>query len=79
MDKRMPVLDGLEALREIRALEAADGRARTPVLMLSADAAPHDLDEAEAAGCDGYVPKPITPDVLFAAIQDALEARRCSA
>ena len=46
--------------------------------MLSADAAPHDLEEAEAAGCDGYVPKPITPDVLFAAIQDALEARRRS-
>jgi len=78
MDKRMPVLDGLEALREIRAHEAALGRERTPVLMLSADAAPHDLEEAESAGCDGYVPKPITPDVLFAAIQDALEARRRS-
>jgi len=76
MDKRMPVLDGIEALREIRALEEAQGRSRTPVLMLSADAAAHDMDEATAAGSDGYIAKPITPAMLFAAIQDVLPARK---
>ena len=60
MDMQMPVMDGIAATRAIRALEAAEGRARTPIIMLTANTtlAHHRL--AQGAGCDGIVVKPIT-------------------
>jgi CheY-like chemotaxis protein len=72
MDKRMPVLDGLAATREIRSIERERGRPAIPILMLSADAAVADLEQASAAGCSGHVAKPVTPEALLEAIQQAL-------
>ncbi|ATQ41322.1 ATP-binding protein [Caulobacter mirabilis] len=72
MDVHMPVLDGLGAVREIRAREAAEGRSRTPVIALTANAMTHQVAELLAAGMDRHVPKPIVATDLFAAIESVL-------
>lgn len=71
MDMQMPVMDGLAAIRAIRAREQADGRTRSPILMLSANAMPEHVEAALAAGADAHVAKPITPPRLMAAIEKA--------
>ena len=58
MDMQMPVMDGLTATREIRALEAHEGRPRTPVVMLTANALPEHVAAARAAGADRHLAKP---------------------
>lgn len=68
MDMQMPVMDGLSATRRIRELEAGTGRARTPIVMLSANAMAEHREEALAAGADSHVPKPITAASLLAGI-----------
>lgn len=68
MDMQMPVMDGLTAVREIRRHELSAGLARTPVLMLTANALPEHIAAAEAAGADGHLSKPVTAATLFAAI-----------
>ncbi|HRD46796.1 MAG TPA: ATP-binding protein, partial [Caulobacter sp.] len=45
MDVHMPVLDGVGAVRQIRAREAAEGRRRTPVIALTANAMTHQVEE----------------------------------
>jgi PAS domain S-box-containing protein len=74
MDMQMPVMDGLTAVRHIRAFEAEHGLARTPVLMLSANALPEHALQSEAAGADGHVSKPVTAGALMAAIAAVAEA-----
>ncbi len=69
MDMQMPVMDGLTATRAIRDLEAATpGRARTPVVMLSANAMAEHQAESLAAGADLHVAKPVTAASLLAGI-----------
>ena len=58
MDMQMPVMDGLTATREIRLHEAAMGLARTPIVMLTANALPEHVHAAAAAGADRHLPKP---------------------
>ncbi len=58
MDMQMPVMDGLTATREIRLHEAAMGLARTPIVMLTANALPEHIAMAEAAGADRHLAKP---------------------
>jgi signal transduction histidine kinase/ActR/RegA family two-component response regulator len=58
MDMQMPVMDGLTATREIRALEAREGRPRTPVVMLTANALAEHVAAARAAGADRHLSKP---------------------
>jgi len=71
MDIQMPVLDGLQATRQIRALEAGRGR-RTPIIALSADAMQHQVTQARAAGFDLHVAKPIEAAALHEALLTAL-------
>ena len=73
MDVQMPVMDGPTATRAIRELERAKGRARTPIIALTANAMAHQIAEYRAAGMDGFVSKPIDIEKLFAAIEQALE------
>jgi len=73
MDVHMPVLDGVGAVREIRAREAASGRRRTPVIALTANAMTHQVDELLACGMDLHVAKPIDAATLYRAIETALE------
>ncbi|MEO6324922.1 MAG: ATP-binding protein, partial [Thermoanaerobaculia bacterium] len=63
MDMRMPVMDGLEATRRIRALER-DG-ARTRILALTASAFEHERDEILSSGADEFVMKPFLVDEIF--------------
>jgi CheY-like chemotaxis protein/anti-sigma regulatory factor (Ser/Thr protein kinase) len=74
MDMLMPVLDGLSATRQWRAVEAAEGRARTPIVALTASAAASDAQQALAAGCDAHLTKPLSLAALLQAL--ARHARR---
>jgi CheY-like chemotaxis protein len=73
MDLRMPVTDGLSAIRAIRAEEQAVGRPRTPAIVLSANTAPDDRHASAAAGADGHIGKPIRAEALFAALEGVLK------
>ena len=71
MDMQMPVMDGLTAVTEIRAMEARTGAPRTPIIMLTANAQPEHVKAGRLAGADGHLTKPITPATLFQAIAAA--------
>jgi two-component system, sensor histidine kinase and response regulator len=71
MDVQMPVMDGLEATRRIRALPDP-ARARTPIVAVTANAMRGDADACYAAGMDGYVTKPVTMGSLSDAIGRAV-------
>lgn len=72
MDVQMPVMSGPDATREIRKIEAQTGRPHTPIIALTANAMSHHVRECLDAGMDAHVAKPIQPDLLFAAIDNAL-------
>jgi len=60
MDIRMPVMDGLEAIRAIRADEAAGGKPRKPIVVVSANTDAEDVRTAMEAGADAHVGKPVS-------------------
>ena len=66
MDVQMPVMNGLDATRAIRAWEATQGRRRVPIIALTASVLDDSAKEAMQAGMDGYVAKPISIQVLYA-------------
>jgi PAS domain S-box-containing protein len=72
MDVQMPRMDGPTAVRFIRERELVQGRRRTPIVALTANAMTHQVNEYLAAGMDGFVAKPIEVDRLFAALEAAL-------
>ena len=67
MDIRMPVKNGHEAAREIRASGRPD--ANVPIIAMIANTFKEDEEEARASGMNGFVPKPIDPDRLFTALR----------
>jgi len=71
MDIQMPVMDGLTATAQIRAQEAAQGRPRTPIVALTANAMSHQIDAYVSAGMNDHVAKPIQAAELFAALTRA--------
>jgi two-component system, sensor histidine kinase len=72
MDIQMPEMDGVAATRAIRRAEAAQGRPRTPIVALSANAMTHQVSEYLAAGMDAHVAKPIEIPRLQAVLEDAV-------
>jgi CheY-like chemotaxis protein len=58
LDLQLPGVDGFTLLRQ---LKADPGLGRVPVLVVSAYARREDQERAMAAGCDGYLTKPLTP------------------
>lgn len=59
MDHRMPVMDGIEAVKTIRAWELSKKRARVPIAMLTANTDRNHIEEAYEAGSDAHISKPI--------------------
>jgi signal transduction histidine kinase/CheY-like chemotaxis protein len=77
IDLQMPLMDGLEATRRIRALEGA--AARLPIVALTASALAVDRQACTAAGMDGFVTKPFEPReiaALVARLTSGAEAAR---
>jgi len=72
MDRNMPKVDGMEALRVLRANPATRS---LPVLMASARLEPADAAEIQAAGANGLVPKPFQSKQLLAIIRQHLSER----
>ena len=70
MDLSLPIMDGWEATRRLKA--NVDLRS-IPVIALTAHAMKGDEEKALAAGCDGYLAKPIDEDELMARIASYLE------
>ena len=79
MDVSMPVLDGIEATREIRRLERARGSAPATIIALTANANPVHADACLRSGMDGYLTKPIKRAALLAALETAHRSAECSA
>ncbi|MET0271521.1 MAG: ATP-binding protein [Phenylobacterium sp.] len=73
MDIQMPDMDGLAATAEIRAREKHAGRARTPIVALTANAMSHQVEQYLAAGMDAHVAKPIEAGALFRALVTAAQ------
>ncbi len=69
MDISMPVMDGLEACRRIRSLEAEIGGRRAYIVALSANGAAPERAAARAAGMDGFLTKPVRKAALIATIE----------
>ena len=78
LDNRLPDMNGLDLIKEIRAFDA-----RTPIVLASADAREEEQDRALACGAQAYVTKPWEPDFLVATVRNlthqselrAIEAR----
>jgi CheY-like chemotaxis protein len=68
MDLHMPGMDGLEATRRIRAMEAEHNGMRTPIVALTANASAEDRDACLAAGMDGFLVKPLDRERLAATL-----------
>jgi two-component system, cell cycle response regulator DivK len=69
MDIQLPVLDGYEATRQIRAIPEL---AKIPIIAVTSYALSGDEAKTRAAGCDGYVAKPFSPRQLLAKIREFL-------
>ncbi len=74
MDLHMPGMDGLEATRRIRAIEAETNTRRTPILALTANASTADREACLAAGMDGFLVKPLDRERLAAGLAGAAGA-----
>ncbi len=60
MDIQMPVMDGHEATRAIRALERENGSFPTPIIAVTANVFKEDRDRCMQSGCSGYLAKPVS-------------------
>jgi CheY-like chemotaxis protein len=70
MDLGMPVMDGWEATRRIKANDALK---QIPIIAVTSHAMVGDEIDARKAGCDDYLPKPIDEDLLMQKIKKFLE------
>ena len=68
MDMRMPVMDGLEATRVLRALDRPDAKT-VPIIALTANAFDEDVQRSLQAGMTAHLSKPVEPDRLYATLR----------
>lgn len=71
MDMQMPVMDGCEAARRIRAMHRADAR-KVPIVAVTANAFAEDIAATTAAGMDAHVSKPIDFAHLVKVLRDLI-------
>ena len=69
MDIQLPGIDGFEATQQIRASTTAG---RIPIVAITSFAMTGDRERLLAAGCNGYIEKPIDPDTIMAQIAEFL-------
>jgi two-component system cell cycle response regulator DivK len=69
MDIQLPIMDGYEATRRIK---ADPGLSAIPIIAVTSYALSGDEEKARAAGCDDFVPKPFSPRELLAKIRKYL-------
>jgi PAS domain S-box-containing protein len=72
MDLRMPVMDGLEATRRIRDPQSSVVNRDLPIIAMTANVQKSDQDRCLAAGMNGFVSKPISPQAVQAALEQWL-------
>ncbi len=75
IDFRMPIMDGLEAVREIRRLEATE-EGHVPIIMLTAYDEERDLEASRAAGADRVLRKPFSEIGLVEMVAHAVSGGR---
>lgn len=75
MDIQMPVMDGLQAAREIRAMDRADAK-RIPIAAMTANTFQEDHQNAMDAGMNAFVAKPFSVDDLYAVAAELIEKYR---
>ncbi len=68
MDVQMPGIDGHQATREIRRIEAAARSKPVPVIALTAHAFERDVQRSLEAGCNAHLTKPVSREHLLAAV-----------
>ena len=68
-DLNMPVMDGIQLIRELRSLPAYKF---TPILMLTTESQEGKKAEGKTAGATGWIVKPFTPDQLLSVISKVL-------
>jgi two-component system cell cycle response regulator DivK len=69
MDIQLPIIDGYEATRRIKADPASRN---IPIIAVTSYALSGDEAKARAAGCDGYIAKPFSPRQILATVRDFL-------
>lgn len=69
MDISMPVMDGIEATRQIRSMERSDARL-VPIIALTANAFERDIQRSKIAGMNEHLTKPLNSGKLFDVLQD---------
>ena len=72
MDMRMPVMDGLEATRAIRATDRADAKS-IPIIALTANAFDEDVQRSMQAGLNAHLSKPVEPEALFSTLEELVK------
>ncbi len=73
MDLQLPEMDGLTATRRLRQIEALKD---TPIIALTANVMKEDVDKARAAGCSGFIGKPIDIDTLPKELEKYLRSKK---
>jgi len=71
MDIQLPDIDGLETTKRIR---KSEGDGKIPIVALTSHAMVGDKERALAAGCTGYIEKPINPDTFMAEVERYLSS-----
>ncbi len=71
MDIQMPVMNGYEATKAIRAM--GDEYQKLPIVALSANAYDEDIKQSRQAGMDAHIPKPIEIDTLFSVLRKMMQ------
>ena len=71
MDVRMPVMDGLEAAKSIRALDRPDAKL-IPIIALTANAFDEDVQNSLQVGMDAHLSKPVDPERLYQTLEELI-------
>ncbi len=72
MDMRMPVMDGLEATRRIRAFDREDAK-QIPIIALTANAFDEDVQRSMQAGLNAHLSKPVEPEALYETLEGLIK------